>query len=138
MPLIEPIQVEGLAEVRRALRAMDTNLAKALRVAANKAAQVVVEDAQRRTPRRSGRAAGSIKARSTQTAARVVSGGPRAPHMPWLDYGGRVGANRAVHRPFIKEGRYVYPALADNREKVAEVFRTEVIAASTDAGLEVS
>jgi hypothetical protein len=133
---IEPIAVEGLRDMVRSLRDLDSGLPRAVRLAANEAAGIVVQDAQRRTPSRSGKARKSIKAKSTRTAARVTSGGRRAPYMPWLDYGGRVGPNRSVRRPFIADGRYVYPAYRDKREQVKTAFAEALARIARDAGLE--
>src|SRR4051794_11989815 len=87
----ETIKVEGLKEFQRVLKKVDGDLPKALRMAFNKTAQLVVDDAKPRVPVRSGKAASTVKARSTQASARVVSGGDKAPYFPWLDFGGTVG-----------------------------------------------
>src|SRR5689334_15341087 len=83
----EPIKITGLAEFNRALRRMSTDLPKALRQAQNEAAGIVVDWARPRVPVRSGRAARSVRASSTRTAARVTGGGARVPYYPWLDFG---------------------------------------------------
>lgn len=137
MPLIEAIRVEGLAQLSRSLKRLDSDLPKALRLAANEAAAVVVDAARADVPRRTGRAAGSIRASSTRTAARVTSGGKRAPWFPWLDYGGRTGRRKATHRPFISDGRYVYPAFYANRDRVEQVLSTALNKVIADSGLEV-
>lgn len=138
MPLIEPIPIEGLRDLVRRLRQVDADLPKAMRLAANEAAQVVVDEAQRHVPRRSGKAAKSIKARSTRTAARVDSGGNRAPYMPWLDYGGKVGKNDSASRPFIADGRYVYPAFRSKRQQVEDTYRAALDRIIVGAGLEAT
>ncbi|MES2211413.1 MAG: HK97 gp10 family phage protein [Chloroflexota bacterium] len=135
---IEPIAVEGLRDFVRSLRALDSGLPKAVRLAANEAANVVVDEAQHRIPKRSGKAAKSIKAKSTRTAARVSSGGRRAPYAPWLDYGGKVGRNKSVERPFIADGRYVYPSFRANRSKVSDTFRKALARIAAEAGIEVT
>lgn len=104
----DPIKIEGLNAFVKNLKTVDRNLPKAVRLAFNEAADVVVTDARPRVPSRSGRARRSVKARSTQTKARVKGGGARAKYYPWLDFGGSVGRNRSVTRPFRKEGRYIY------------------------------
>lgn len=135
MVAVEPIRVEGLRALARSLRAVDRNLPKAMRLAANEAADVVVVEARRDVPRRTGRAAASIKAQSTRTAARVVSGGNRAPYMPWLDYGGRVGRNDTARRPFIADGRYVYPAFRAKRAEVERTYLAALRHITVEAGL---
>lgn len=135
MPLIDPVQVEGLADLNRALRAISTEAPRALRVAANEAANIVVVEARRRMPSRTGKARASVKAKSTRTAARVSSGGNRAPYVPWLDYGGKVGRNKAVKREFISDGRYVYPAYRDKKQEFERLLTDTLRRVAVDAGL---
>ena len=138
MPIIDTVRVEGLAQLNRSLRSISSDAPKALRLAANEAAQIIVDAARAGVPRRTGRAAQSIRAASTRTAARVTSGGKRAPYFPWLDYGGRVGRNNTARRPFIGDGRYVYPAFYANRERFQAVLEAALVKVVSDAGMEVT
>lgn len=104
----DPIKVDGLAQFSRNLKKLDSDLPKAVRLALNQSARLVVVGAQGRVPSDSGRARRSIRAASTRTEVRVRAGGARAPYYPWLDFGGRVGPRRSVSRPFLKDGRYLY------------------------------
>lgn len=132
----EVIEIKGIKELNRRLRKMDKDLPKALRLAGNSAADVIVGQAKPLVPRRSGRAAGTIKAASTRTAARISAGGSKAPYYPWLDFGGRVGINKSVSRPFLKEGRFIWKAYADNRRKVEETLEGELVKVAKSAGLD--
>lgn len=134
--MTEPIRIDGLTQFVRSLRKLDAELPKAVRLALNAAADVIVGEARPRIPVRTGRAARSVKAQSTRTAVRVVGGGPKVPYYSWLDFGGRVGRNRSVARPFRKEGRYIYAAYFDSRAKVAAVLERELAAVVRSAGLE--
>lgn len=131
----EAIRVTGLREFRANLKKLDNDLPKALRMAFNGAADVVVNDARPRVAKRSGKAAGTVKARSTQTASRVVGGGNKAPYYPWLDFGGRVGRNHSVTRPFLKEGRYIYDAYFDNRTRYGELLEQGLLDVAASAGV---
>jgi hypothetical protein len=136
------IEVRGLREFNRVLRRIDRDAPKGLRLAGNKAAQLVVDTAQPRVPTgpgRGGHAKSSIKAASTRTAARIRAGGKRYPYYPWLDFGGRVGRNRSVRRPFLKEGRYIWKSYADERARVEGILRDELtdLARSSGAGVRV-
>ncbi len=137
MAAIEPVKVEGLAEFNRNLRKLDSELPKVLRQAHNEAAQLIVRYAQPRVPRKTGRAAGTIKARSTRTETRVSGGSKRASYYPWLDFGGRVGPSRSVHRPFIKQGRYLYPALGKNYDEFVALLENKLVEVARSAGIEV-
>lgn len=133
----DPIRVNGLAEFSRNLRKLDNDLPKGLRVAMNEAAQVVVDYAVPRIPRRSGKAARSVKARSTRTAVRVSGGSARVPYYPWLDFGGKVGRGRSVSRPFEKEGRYLYAGFFAKRQEFSAVLERALLNTAAQAGIEV-
>jgi len=137
--MTEAVKIEGLREFKRALKDVDSGLPKALRLAFNDAADVVVSDAKPRVARRSGRAAGTVRAKSTQTKARVSGGGARAPYYPWLDFGGSVGRNRSVKRPFIgKTGRYIYKAFFSRRSDFVDGLEEQLHDLARKSGLEVT
>ncbi|MGC4942142.1 HK97 gp10 family phage protein [Kribbella sp. DT2] len=135
--MTDAIKVEGLAEFTKNLKKLDSDLPKALRVAFNGCADVVVNDARQKIPTKSGKAKASVKSRSTATASRIVGGSKRVPYYPWLDFGGRVGKNRSVNRPFIKHGRYIYDAYFDNRARYAELVEQALLDVARQAGIEV-
>jgi hypothetical protein len=131
------VHVTGLTELNRALRKVDTELPKRVRVALNGAAEDIAVGARSQVPRRSGRAAATYKARSTRTAARVAMGSARAPYVPWLDFGGKTGKGRSVSRPFYKEGRYLFPTLRKQRPQFEDKLLDAVMGVAKDAGFEV-
>lgn len=141
MAVIEPIRVEGLTELRRALQGMDQGAHKHLRIVLNQAAELVVEGAQRRVKSKTGRARKSIKARSTQTSARVIAGGAKAPYFGWLDYGGKVYRHGTDAKPIVRRfergGRYIYPAFDAERDAVNELLSKGLVALAQENGLEV-
>ena len=102
------IEIEGLREFRKAIKAIDSDLPKMLRLAHNKAADLVVSKAKPKVKRKSGAAQGTVRAQSTQTSTKIKGGGRKAPYYPWLDFGGRVGEFRQISRPFKADGRYIY------------------------------
>ena len=120
------ITVKGIPDLQKALRQIDKDLPKELAAGLAEAAEIVVRHAKPLVPRRTGAAQGSMKVRRQQRAAAVVVGGAKAPYYPWLDFGGRVGRNKSIARPFIKAGRYIYPTLKDRdaevKAKVDEVL----------------
>lgn len=131
------IAVEGLAEFNRALRRLDKDAPKALRTVNNSAADLLISRTRPEIPRRTGAAAGSLKARSTRTAVRIAVGGRQAPYYPWLDFGGRTGRRRSVVRPFYREGRYLYPTLARIRPEIETALKSGLADVARDAGLDV-
>lgn len=135
----DKIQITGLREFQRALKQMDADLPKQLRVALNEASGLVIDYAQPRMPSVTGRARASLKARSSQRAARVGMGGRRAPYAPWLDFGGEGRKKgRPAPRTFIKEGRYVYAGLRVKRDEITQVMAAALTQLATGAGLQVT
>lgn len=136
----EPIKIDGLREFTRNLKKIDGDLPKGVRLAGNKAAELIVQTAKPRVPRgpgKGGHAVSSLKARSTRTAARVAGGGKRFPYYAWLDFGGRVGRNRSVKRPFFKSGRYIWKAYDEQSQRVYDTFEQALIDVARQAGVEV-
>lgn len=137
---MEPIKVEGLAQFRRDLKKLDADLPKALRVALNEVADIIVADARPDVPRRSGRAASTVRAKSTGTKMRVAGGGRKAPQYPWLDFGGKVGAQRQIKRPYKKGGRFIYPSFHRTRDsgKLQKQLSKSLVKTADSAGIHVT
>lgn len=135
----EAVKVRGLTEFRKQLRELDKDLPKALRIAFNAAADSTVEAARKQVPKRTGRAAASLKTKSTQRYARASGGSARASYYPWLDFGGSVGRNNSVRRPFFKKGRYLYNAYFHRRDsgEFERDLQRELVKVAIQAGLEV-
>lgn len=131
------IRINGLKEFRAKLRAVDKTAPKQLRVAGNAAAGIVVDAAKPAVPVLKGRAKASIRSASTQSAARVRGGGNRAPYLPWLEFGGRVGRNNSVKRRHVKEGRYIWPGYIRRRGEVLNELEAALRRAASQAGLDV-
>lgn len=124
--MVERIEVTGLREFRAGLRQMDRGLPREVRVVANEAADIVVTWARPMVPigpAARGHALSSIRTASTQSAGRVKGGGARYPYYPWLDFGGRVGPQKSVHREVKRGGRYIFPAFTRNRPEILDNMR---------------
>lgn len=131
------IKVVGLNEFRKSLRQLDRTLPKGVRLALNDAANLLVQATRPEVPTRTGRAAASLRAQSTQTTARVAVGGPTAPYYPWLDFGGSVGRGKSVKRKFFKEGRYLFPTLKRKREDIQAAMLNALLELARESGIEV-
>lgn len=131
------VTVEGLREFQAGLRRMDAKLPRQLRIVLNDAGQIVVRTAQPMVPRRSGRAAASIKMASGQREARIKAGGGRVPYFAWLDFGGAVGRRNSVRRPFVKQGRYLYPAYRGNEARVLSEMQEGIVTLARTSGVAV-
>lgn len=138
MPRNNLVVVSGLRETLRGIKAMESMAPKELRDALKRVGQLVVDEARKGVPRRSGKAAGSIKARGNTKGVQIAVGGASAPYYPWLDFGGTVGPGHrpgraysgSVHRTYrgapYGKGRYLYPAIEENIEEVQDAFVSEL------------
>lgn len=131
------VQVEGLTQFRRSIRQLDKELGKGLRAALNACSTFLIEQARPLVPKVSGKAQRSMKARSSQDSVRIAVGGKAAPYYPWLDYGGRTGRGGSAHRPFIPEGRYLYPTLGKHRATFDRILAEGLADVARSAGIEV-
>lgn len=132
------IKIEGLAAFSRNLRKLDKDLPKALRLALNEATDIVVHEAARRIPTRTGRAKASLKAKSTRTESRIAGGSNRVPYYAWLDFGGSTGRNKSAKRQFLPEGRYLYAAYFDKRSEFDAALSKGLLQVAASAGIEVT
>lgn len=130
------VEVGGLALLSRALKAVDSEAPKQLRLAQNEAADLLIGHTRPKIPELTGAARRSMVARSTRTSARVSVGGKKAAYFPWLDFGG-AGKNpgRPAQRPFYTEGRYVYPTLREIRPLIERQLQDSIAAVVRNAGL---
>lgn len=135
--MADAIRITGLNEFVRSLKQLDNELPKVLRVTFNKAAETIVTEARSGVPTRTGAAKASVKARSTQSEVRIVGGSKKVPYYPWLDFGGRVGPNKSIRRPFLKDGRYIYASYFKHRDQLAGLLEVALIDAARAAGVEV-
>ena len=139
------VKVQGLEDFRRTLRSMDRRFGIELREGLNDIAGIVVREAGPRYPRRTGKLAASVKARSTQREARVQVGTPaRTPYAGWIDFGGVIRHRGAKHthtapheirRPVVQGGRYLYPAAAARKSDVNRRAEEVLERAARSAGL---
>lgn len=133
----DPIRIQGLRDIQAALKEIDGEAQKKLRLVLNEAAEMVASEARSRMPSKSGKARASVKVASSQREARVKIGAARAPYAPWLDFGGKVGREGSVVRPFLKDGRYVYPSYYDLKPRLLEKIEQAVRELCTEHGIEV-
>jgi hypothetical protein len=126
------VVMHGIRELSGALRRVDARLPGEIRAEFRGVADQVAAKVASKVPRRSGRAAASVKGRASGRNASIVAGGRAAPHFPWLDFGGSVGRG---HRPRVPwsgairrdwrgkpggEGRYIYPTIREERDEIIE------------------
>lgn len=137
--MAEVIRISGLRELNAALKRADVELPKKVRISLNAATDGIAAEAARHFPRVSGRGAATYKSRSTRTASRVAMGGTKARYVPWMDFGGQGRIKgRPAHRPFIRTGRYLFPALERKRPQFVADLERVLVEVAVEAGFEAS
>lgn len=107
------IQVDGLNEFRRRLRATDQDAVKELRTVVKRAAEIVAVDARLHVPRRTGKLAASIRAGTSGSTGLVRS---RLPYARVHEWGGTI---RPRGVPItIQRSEYIARALDRKRDEV--------------------
>lgn len=138
MAIIEPIKIKGLRDFQSALKHMDGETQKMLRVVLNAVAEPIATAARSRIPSVTGKARASIRVASGQREAKIKAGGAKAKYYPWLDFGGRVGRKRSIKRPFLNDGRYLYPTFRSRRAETLKTLEDALGDLAVNAGLEVT
>lgn len=125
---MEQVRIEGLRELRRTIRQIgDTELKDGMKNAHKRAADLVAKDAASRAPVKTGALKESIKSLGSQREAKVKGGKKKVPYFGFIDFGGTIKqTNRTISRPYMREGRMLYPALAAKRRQIAEEYSKEV------------
>ncbi len=136
--MADSVHIEGLHEFGRAIDKMEGDLPQVIRMALADAADIVIDYARPKVPRRSGRARRSLRVDTRSMVAEVVGGGGGAPYYPWLDRGGAVGRRNSVRRPYSAKGRYIVPGYERNRADIEELMGEALDDLAHRAGLEAS
>lgn len=132
--MIDPIRVSGV-DIERAMFQASAAVREAASEAAVEAAELVADKARGLVPRGpSGAARASLRA----MGAKVQGGGSRAPYFPFLDFGGRVGIKGSVRRRFIQGGRYIWPTLDAETERINDEMSRALVRAVEASGIEVN
>ena len=132
------VKVTGLTELSRAFKELDPELPKHLKTELLTVATDVAAKVIGKVPRgKSGKAQGSVKARSTTRGASIAAGGQAASYWPWLDWGGSTKRwpSGAIRREFIKgDGRYLYATIKEENTNIKEAVTAAIDKVVTEAG----
>lgn len=104
------IRILGLPEVNAALHKFGDGLDDEMRDQFGPMVSDAVGRIRSEIPHLTGAAAASVDGSGNT----VTIGGDDAPYAPWLDFGGNVGRDDNISRPYVRGGRYLYPSLADD------------------------
>ncbi len=127
------IEARGVDEMRHGVEALAAAYPRMGALACDQAMGLVVAQVRPKIPRRSGRTAASLSARSSAKGATIAAD---APAFGWLDYGGRVGRKLATVRQFRPGGRYLYPGLQAKDQAIGAAMERLQDDAVRAAGLE--
>lgn len=125
-PAGERIEVHGLIDLQRDLRAINRDLPKELRVVNMKAAELVADDARGRATAAGGalgKASPSIKAVAQQRSAGVRIGGSKYPFAMGGEFGSIAYKQFKPWRGSGGDAGYaVYPAKRDNTDRIVDMY----------------
>lgn len=105
-----PADSTGVAHLELELEKLGSQVERALRNVSKDIADDVLSYVRSRIPRVTGNAAGTYRVGQGSTGVQISFGGPQAPYVPWLEFGGRAGRSGAT-RPYVPGGRYLYPGI---------------------------
>jgi hypothetical protein len=136
----QAVHVEGLAELRRALKDIGgLPLQKQLRGRFKQIGDEVAAEVRTRVPVRTGRARASVKSGVSGNKAYVQEGKATVPYMGWLDFGGTLkpvgGRKNTQVRPRPKGGRYLYPVINAKRGDITAAAAKAFEDTARDLGL---
>lgn len=137
MSLDPELKVSGLRDLQASLAAAARDTNAAMVDAIGDSMKGVVARARPLIPSLSGRARASVQVDRGPHGATITAGGPRVLYFGWLDYGGRVGIKKSVSRPFLPDGRYLWPAFTRQYDDLVDNVSTGVFRVIEQDGLEV-
>lgn len=161
------LEMKGLRELQASLARVAPEAKREFSAELKAIGGLVQADTQAAMPRRKGKARRSVKVKIVTRrgfeGVQISEGGAIAPYTPWLDFGGTVGRGRrssarvtiygggrvsvqrggsrgtgSVVRPFIKDGRYLYPAYYRRYDDMVKATFEAVRKAANTAGLAVT
>lgn len=125
---LQKVEIEGLADFRRELKALSKELPKELQKLNKAAVEPIARDAQRRYGEiytdRSGKSRRSIRALASQTRAQVALGRSSLLHLPGQEFGSFGGPHKEqfVRPPTDGSGRFFYPAIREGLTRLLDEY----------------
>lgn len=119
-----PADYKGVAHLEEQIEKLGSSVERALLNVSQDIADDVLSYVRARIPHVTGNAAGSYKVTQETHGTEISFGGPQAPYVPWLEFGGKAGRSGAS-RPYVPGGRYLYPGI----RSVSEDWEQEILKA---------
>lgn len=132
------IQIEGLRETRRALKAISADAAKDMRPAHLEAAEIVARQSKFEVPVRSGALRNSIRAAATQTRGQVRVGSVGVPYAGPIHFGWptRPRPSKGWYGGPIEAQPFIYEAADRRVDEVLDAYDARLAALSRRYGLD--
>jgi hypothetical protein len=125
VPVTGGVYITGLKELRRDFQKFSPELQKLMGLELTRVvAGVLVPDIQAKIPmsdKRKRHARETVRAVAFQGGVGIRAGSAAVPYYGWLDFGGDLpgrgrGRDQTISRPFYREGRYIYPTIAEDSD----------------------
>ena len=120
------VRVEGLTELRRALKAIGTDAAKVLNEASREVAGFVADDARSKAHGLGGvaaRVAPTVKGSGTARGGAITLGGASHPEALGAEFGGQGRPTTQQFKPHLgRTGYFVYPAIRENADEIESAY----------------
>jgi hypothetical protein len=95
---------------------------RAFQTAGRQAAEPIATAARAAFPHASGTLAGDVRVTASRSGAAVRVGRKNIPYAGWIEFGGTRKRPHASARPFVKTGRYLFPAAAPLAGRAAQTY----------------
>ena len=124
------VRVEGLAELRKALKAIGAQAPKELNAASKDVATFVADDARDLAFGLGGvaaRVAPTVKGSGTARGGAITLGGASHPEALGAEFGGRGRPTTQQFQPHLgRTGYFVYPAIRQNADRIEETYADRI------------
>jgi phage gpG-like protein len=85
-----------------------------------------VSDRKAGSSHRPGALAGSLRASAYRSGAAVRMGSKSVPYAGWVEFGGTRKRPHASSRPFLRNGRYLFPAAEANAPRAVREYTSSI------------
>lgn len=129
------VAVIGMRALSRDLAKLTSDrgaLYKALQGAARQAVEPVASATRSALPQVSGRLAGTVRVGATRTGASLKMGTTARRYAGWVEFGGNRRTPWPSSRPYLSQGRYMFPLARDLAGEAAGIYATATEKAIND------
>jgi hypothetical protein len=123
------VEVVGMRALNRDIQRLTDDrgpLNKLMSAAGRQAAEPVAAATRSRLPQVSGRLAGDVRVTASRSGAAVRMGRSNLRYAGWVEFGGTRKTPHRSSRPFLTQGRYMFPAAAQLAPVSARLYSDAV------------